>query len=160
MKIALAAAGLLTGAVLTACGGSPGHSDAYKKGYQWATDNQFMVAIQVGAEGLDQTCQSHAGLNNQEWIQGCKDGLTKVLSTTGGKSTVDHAAAEKFITDQVAQGGFPPPSDVSCPSGVEAKVGVEFDCHFTGVDGPYTAHMKIQKIESDGITYEYETHRS
>ena len=94
-----------------------------------------MVAIQVGAEGLDQTCQSHAGLNNQEWIQGCKDGLTKVVyywRQIDGRSR----RGREFITDQVAQGGFPPPSDVSCPSGVEAKVGVEFDCHFTGVDGP------------------------
>ena len=42
---------------------------------------------------------------------------------------------------------------MSCPSGVETKVGVQFDCHFTGPEGkPYTAHMRITKVDGDGVT--------
>jgi hypothetical protein len=40
MKILLTTAGLLTAALLTACGGSAGHSDSYNKGSDWATANQ------------------------------------------------------------------------------------------------------------------------
>jgi hypothetical protein len=89
MKMVLVTAGLLTAAVLTACGGSSGHSDSYNKGYEWATTNKQTASIQASLMGIDGLChafatQQAAGLNPQEWTQGCKDGLTKVLSTTGG----------------------------------------------------------------------------
>lgn len=163
-KITLSAVAAL---VLAGCGGGGGggHSDSYNKGYQWATTtNDMGVGAYAGFHGIDSTCHYYAtqqalGLNPQEWIQGCKDGLTKVISTTSSKPTVDHADAEKFITDQVAQQTGDTLTDVSCPSGVEAKVGVQFDCHFTDAGGSYTVHMKIQKIEDQGITYEYKIDR-
>lgn len=78
----------------------------------------------------------------------------------GGKATVKPETTAKFITDHVAaQTGFTP-TDVHCPSGIEAKVGAEFDCHFTGPEGPYTAHMKIMKLEGDDVTYDWKTYRS
>jgi FKBP-type peptidyl-prolyl cis-trans isomerase 2 len=47
------------------------------------------------------------------------------------------------------------PTDVRCPSGVEAKVGQEFDCHFTGPEGkPYTAHMRITNVNGDQVTFD------
>lgn len=42
-----------------------------------------------------------------------------------------------------------------CPSGVEAKVGQEFDCHFTGPEGkPYTAHMRITKVDGERVDFD------
>jgi hypothetical protein len=52
------------------------------------------------------------------------------------------------------------PTDVTCPSGIDAKVGTEFDCHFTGPDGKYTAHLKITKIDGEDVTYDIRTFRS
>jgi hypothetical protein len=49
-------------------------------------------------------------------------------------------------------------TDVKCPSGVDAKVGQEFDCHFTGPEGkPYTAHLKITKVQGDDVEFDIET---
>ena len=50
------------------------------------------------------------------------------------------------------QTGFHP-TDVSCPSGVDAKVGGTFDCHFTGPDGPYVVHMNIEKVEGPRVIF-------
>jgi hypothetical protein len=68
-----------------------GHSDSYNKGRQWASDNKDTASVQVSLVGIDFECHQFAlqqaqGLDAQEWIQGCKDGLTKVLSTTGGNN--------------------------------------------------------------------------
>jgi hypothetical protein len=52
------------------------------------------------------------------------------------------------------------PTDVNCPSGIEAKVGGEFDCHFTGPDGKYTAHLKIFSVDGTRVDYDCNTHRS
>ena len=52
---------------------------------------------------------------------------------------------------------FKPP-DVSCPSGVDAEVGVEFDCKFTGPGGKeYTAHMKVTKVEGEDVEFYVES---
>jgi hypothetical protein len=52
------------------------------------------------------------------------------------------------------QTGFHP-TNVTCPSGVEAKVGQEFDCHFTGHEGkPYTAHMRITKVDGERVDFD------
>jgi hypothetical protein len=60
MKILLTTAGLLTAALLTACGGSAGHSDSYNKGSDWATANQQTASIQVGFLGIDGVCHAFA----------------------------------------------------------------------------------------------------
>jgi hypothetical protein len=52
------------------------------------------------------------------------------------------------------------PTDVTCPDDVEAKVGAEFDCHFTGPEGPYTAHVKVTKVEGDDVFFQIDTKRS
>ena len=51
---------------------------------------------------------------------------------------------------------FPPDGfqakDVTCPSGVGAEVGVEFDCKFTGPEGTeYSAHMKVTKVDGENV---------
>lgn len=81
MKIVLTTAGLLTAAVLTACGGASGHSDSYNKGFAFAEGNS-LLQTQAHMMGPATICGSWAtnqaqGLNRQDWMQGCQDALTK-----------------------------------------------------------------------------------
>jgi len=46
------------------------------------------------------------------------------------------------------------PSDVKCPDGVKAEVGVTFDCTFTGPDANYVAHMKILAVNGDAVQFD------
>jgi Domain of unknown function (DUF4333) len=86
---------------------------------------------------------------------------TAVLAVSAGlaacdaKATVKPDGAAQSVVDVVSgQTGFRPP-DVHCPSGVEAKVGQEFDCHFTGPEGkPYTAHMRITKVDGERVDFD------
>jgi hypothetical protein len=88
-KITLAAAAAL---VLAGCGsgGGGGHSDSYNKGYHWATvtaNSDLTAASYLGFNGADDGCHHYAteqavGLNQQEWIKGCMDGVAKQLSST------------------------------------------------------------------------------
>ncbi len=83
-------------------------------------------------------------------------GLMAVSSPAcSGKPTVKPEGAAQSVVEVVSkQTGFRP-ADVSCPSGVEAKVGVQFDCHFTGPEGkPYTAHMKITKVDGETVLFD------
>jgi hypothetical protein len=77
------------------------------------------------------------------------------LTACSGKTTVKAAGAARSVVDVVSgQTGFRP-TDVSCPSGVEAKIGQEFDCHFTGPEGkPYTPHMRITKVDGEEVDFD------
>jgi hypothetical protein len=75
-------------------------------------------------------------------------------------ATVKPDGAAQAVVDLVSeQTGFKP-TDVKCPSGVEAKVGEEFECQFTGPEGPYTAHMKVTKVDGDDVEFWIETRPS
>ncbi len=66
---------------------------------------------------------------------------------------------QRSRVDVVAkQTGFHP-TDVHCPSGVEAKVDVQFDCHFTGPE-EYTANMKITKVNGSDVEFAVNSHPS
>jgi hypothetical protein len=79
------------------------------------------------------------------------------LQLAGCGSTIKPDGAAKSVTDVVShQTGFKP-TDVKCPSGVDAKVGQEFDCHFTGPEGPYTAHLKVTKVNGDDVEFFIQT---
>jgi hypothetical protein len=44
---------------------------------------------------------------------------------------------------------------LDAPSGIEAKVGQEFDCHFTGPEGePYTAHLRITNVDGERVDFD------
>jgi hypothetical protein len=77
------------------------------------------------------------------------------------KATVKPDGAAQSVVDVVSrQTGFRP-TDVSCPSGVEAKVGQEFDCHFTGPEGKgYTPHMRITKVEGEQVVFDVKSRPS
>ena len=73
-------------------------------------------------------------------------------------STIKPDGAAKSVVDLVSSKTSFKPTDVTCPSGVEAKVGGEFDCHFTGPQGtPYTAHMKITKVDGENVEFDIQT---
>jgi hypothetical protein len=74
--------------------------------------------------------------------------------------TLKPEVAAKSVENLVSkQTGFDP-TDVKCPSGVKAKVGQEFDCHYTGPDGHYTAHLKVTKIQGDDVLFDITTKRT
>ncbi|HEV7579338.1 MAG TPA: DUF4333 domain-containing protein [Mycobacterium sp.] len=88
--------------------------------------------------------------------------VTTVLSAgCSSKSTVKSDGAAQSVVDVVSkQTGFHP-TDVHCPSGVEAKVDVQFDCHFTGPEGKeYTANMKITKVNGSEVDFAVNSHPS
>ena len=71
-----------------------------------------------------------------------------------GQKTIKQSGAEQSVANVVAeQTGFRP-TDVKCPSGVEAKVGNVFDCHFTGPEPkPYIAHVRITKVQGERVVF-------
>lgn len=91
-----------------------------------------------------------------QWAVALSIGLLALpISACDSKSTVKPDGAAQSVVDIVSkQSGFHP-NDVHCPSDVEAKVGVEFDCHFTGPEGkPYTAHMKVTKVDGSTVLFD------
>jgi hypothetical protein len=79
------------------------------------------------------------------------------LQLTGCGATVKPDGAARSVYDVVSrQTGFKP-NDVHCPSGVKATVGGQFDCSFTGPEGPYVAHMRITKVDGDNVEFDVKT---
>ncbi len=80
--------------------------------------------------------------------------VASVALAACGTATIKTDGAEKSVTDVVArQTGFHP-KDVKCPSGVEAKAGKTFDCHFTGPEPkPYVAHMRVTAVNGEKVTF-------
>ena len=56
----------------------------------------------------------------------------------------------------VARTGYHP-HDVRCPSGVPAKVGRSFTCHFTGPDGRYEAALRVTSVHGRRVNYSIRT---
>jgi Domain of unknown function (DUF4333) len=50
-------------------------------------------------------------------------------------------------------------SHISCPSGIHAKAGNSFDCHFTAQGQRYTAHMVITKVKGTAVYYQVTAER-
>lgn len=80
---------------------------------------------------------------------------------SGCGSTINPEDAAQSVKSIVSRQTKFKPTDVSCPSGVDAEVGVEFDCKFTGPEGrEYTAHMKVTKVEGDDVEFYVESRPS
>lgn len=73
--------------------------------------------------------------------------------------TVIPEGAAQTVVDVVAENTGFRPTDVTCPSGVEAKVGQQFECQFTGPEGPYTAYMQITTVDGQFVEYSITTRR-
>ena len=80
------------------------------------------------------------------------------MVSAGCGSTIKPEGAAGSVTDLVSkQTGFKP-TDVKCPSGVDAQVGKQFECHFTGPEGkPYTAHLRVTKAEGADVEFYIKT---
>lgn len=73
------------------------------------------------------------------------------LSAGCGEATLRTDKTEQTVARFVAEHTHFHPTDVRCPSGVPAKVGETFQCHFTGPDGPYTAYVRILEVEGEKV---------
>jgi hypothetical protein len=82
------------------------------------------------------------------------------LPLTAAGSTINPGAAAQAVVDIVSQQTTFHPTDVTCPSGVEAKIGVRFECNFTGPDGLYTADMRVRNVDGDQVEFYIKTHPS
>jgi hypothetical protein len=76
-----------------------------------------------------------------------------------GTAVVIPSGAEHAITRLVRSKTGLPTSHVTCPSGIPAKVGKTFDCHFTAQGQPYVAHMHITKVAGSSVYYQVTTAR-
>jgi NAD(P)H-hydrate repair Nnr-like enzyme with NAD(P)H-hydrate epimerase domain len=85
--------------------------------------------------------------------------LLMTTALAGCGATIKPEGAAEQVVKVVSKTGFKP-TDVTCPSGVKAEVGTEFDCHFTGPDGDYTAHMKITKVNGDDVEFYIQSKRN
>jgi hypothetical protein len=82
--------------------------------------------------------------------------LAMLLAGCG--STIKPEGAAQSVVDLVSKQTHFKPDDVKCPSGVDAEVGKEFECHFNGPESKdYTAHMKVTKVEGDDVQFYIKT---
>jgi Domain of unknown function (DUF4333) len=72
-------------------------------------------------------------------------GVAILLTGCGAATIRPHATEQTVAGFVVTHTGFRP-TDVRCPSGVPAKVGSTFDCHFTGPDGSNIAQVRITSV--------------
>jgi hypothetical protein len=73
-------------------------------------------------------------------------GLLAVIGGLFGKGSIDHSKAEDLIRSKLTG---PPPTSISCPSGVEEKKGATFDCTVVYPDGT-TATVTVHQINDSG----------
>jgi Domain of unknown function (DUF4333) len=84
--------------------------------------------------------------------------VVSALFVSGCGSKINPDGAAKSVVDVVSGQTKFKPKDVTCPSGVGAEVGAEFDCKFTGPEGKeYTAHMKVTKVQGDNVEFYVES---
>ena len=84
--------------------------------------------------------------------------VLSVVFLSGCGSEINPDGAAKSVVDVVSSQTKFKPKNVTCPSGVNAEVGTEFDCNFTGPEGKeYTAHMKVTKVEGDNVEFYVES---
>lgn len=75
-----------------------------------------------------------------------------------GTSIIKPRGAAQSVVDAVARQTGLRPTDVKCPSGVDAKVGGTFDCDFTGPEPkPYVAHMRITAVHGQRVEFVVKT---
>jgi Domain of unknown function (DUF4333) len=75
-----------------------------------------------------------------------------------GQATMRQHAAEQTVSDFVFRHTEFRPTDMRCPSGVPAKVGRTFQCHFTGPDARYVALIRITGVHGQRVEQYITTH--
>ena len=69
------------------------------------------------------------------------------------ENTIVADEAEKSVVDVAKQEGVTA-TDVSCPDGVEAKVGDTFECTYTSEGDPYVAVLEMTKVEDELVVFD------
>lgn len=82
------------------------------------------------------------------------------LLTGCGEKTIEADGAEQAVSDLVTEKAGFTPTDVECPSGVEAKDDETFECTFTAPDGDYVAKMQVLSVEGERVNFQIDTRRS
>ena len=83
-----------------------------------------------------------------------------LLVAACGEKTVDASAAEETVTNLIAdESGFEA-QDMSCPDDVPAEVDEEFECEFTGPEGPYVASVTITEVDGDDAVFQVVSRRA
>ena len=85
---------------------------------------------------------------------------TTLLSACGGGSRIDPSSTAKYVVDVVFQQTGFRPVDVRCPSNVPATAGRRFNCYFTGPEGPYTAYLRVVKVQGGQAAFRLKTQPS
>ena len=80
-------------------------------------------------------------------------GCSLALLAGCGENTIKVRETEQTVTRFVAKQTAYRPTDMRCPSGESAEVGVKFQCHFTGPDGPYTAYLRVLRVDGEKVVY-------
>ncbi len=80
-------------------------------------------------------------------------GCALILLAGCGESTIREKGTEQTVTRFVTKQTAYHPTDVRCPSGESAEVGVKFQCHFTGPDGRYTAYLRVLSVDGERVAY-------
>lgn len=70
---------------------------------------------------------------------------------SGGGATIRPHATEHTVSAFVVKHTDFHPTDVRCPAGIPAEVGVRCQCHFTGPDAPYTAYVRILHVNGERV---------
>jgi uncharacterized protein DUF4333 len=70
---------------------------------------------------------------------------------SGAEATLRPHATERTVTRFVVEHTGYRPTDMHCPSGVPAEVGARLQCSFTGPDGPYTAYVRVLRVEGERV---------
>ena len=85
--------------------------------------------------------------------------LVFALTACGGSVILAKPTAATVARAIFTRTGFRP-RDVTCPSGVPAKVGGTLQCHFTGPDGKYTAYLRIESVKGTRVVYRIDSRRT
>ena len=77
-----------------------------------------------------------------------------VLLAGCGTAIVIPSGAENVIRRVVRSHTGLSISHVTCPSGITAKAGNSFNCHFVAQGQSYVAHMHITKVAGSSVYYQ------
>ena len=82
-----------------------------------------------------------------------------VLIAGCGGSVISASAAQSVVAKGFKNSTGGTATHVSCPSGVDAKVGEKFTCHFTSDGTSYISDMTVEKIQGTSVYFRYQIYR-
>ena len=87
-------------------------------------------------------------------------GTVTFVSACGSHPAINATQTARYVRDVVFQQTGFRAVDVRCPSSVPAAPGGRFNCHFTGPEGPYTAYLRIMKVQGHRSAFQLKTQPS